>query len=311
MIGVACMENGLQWNRGDLKGRSKAVLRMHYWRVIFMTVLMSLFVGSGSIVSGVLQPIFNEIQFDSEIFPDWGREIRLHSIDQAAGAGILELEEPILSGRYYGVAFFAVVVAAVVVLAFIVFISVIAVEVFIVNPLYVGVMRFYVRSFDTKPQFKEFFIAFEKNYKNVTAIMFLRDLYTLLWTLLLFVPGVVKSYEYSMVPYLVAENPAINTKDAFAYSRMMMKGQKWKAFVLDLSFLGWKILSAMTFGVLGIFFVDPYSRLTNAALYRRLRGLDQIPHNIYYDGMEEDMVQGWYGQPEQKLQNGSGGSTEE
>ena len=293
------MEDGQQWNRGELKGRSKAVLHMHYWRVVFMTVLLSLFIGSGSIVSGALQPILNEIRLDSEIFPDRDRSVSIHNVDGAAGSGILGLGDQVFTGKYYygGVAFFAIVVVAAIVLSFIVAVSAVAVEIFVVNPLYVGIMRFYVRSFDTKPQYKEFFYAFENNYKNVTGIMFLRDLYTILWALLLIVPGIVKSYEYYMVPYLVAENPAIETKDAFAYSRMMMKGQKWKTFVLDLSFLGWRILSAMTFGVLGIFFVEPYSRLTSAALYRRLRGLDQIPHNVYYDGMEHDTEQGWYEQP--------------
>lgn len=293
------MENGQQWNRGELKGRSKAVLRMHYWRVVFMTVLLSLFIGSGSIVSGALQPILNEIRLDSEIFPDRERSVSIHNVDGAAVSGITGLGDQVLTGKYYygGVAFFAIVVVAAIVLSFIVAVSAVAVEIFVVNPLYVGIMRFYVRSFDTKPQYKEFFYAFENNYKNVTGIMFLRDLYTILWALLLIVPGIVKSYEYYMVPYLVAENPAIEAKDAFAYSRMMMKGQKWKTFVLDLSFLGWRILSAMTFGVLGIFFVEPYSRLTSAALYRRLRGLDQIPHNVYYDGMEHDTEQGWYEQP--------------
>ena len=293
------MENGQQWNRGELKGRSKAVLHMHYWRVVFMTVLLSLLIGSGSIVSGALQPILNEIRLDSEIFPDRDRSVSIHNVDGAAGSGILGLGDQVFTGKYYygGVAFFAIVVVAAIVLSFIVAVSAVAVEIFVVNPLYVGIMRFYVRSFDTKPQYKEFFYAFENNYKNVTGIMFLRDLYTILWALLLIVPGIVKSYEYYMVPYLVAENPAIETKDAFAYSRMMMKGQKWKTFVLDLSFLGWRILSAMTFGVLGIFFVEPYSRLTSAALYRRLRGLDQIPHNVYYDGMEHDTEQGWYEQP--------------
>lgn len=293
------MENGLQWNRGDLKGRSKAVLHMHYWRVVFMTVLLSLFVGSGSIVSGVVQPILNEIKVDSEAFPDKGNRVTVHNVDIGAGTGIQKLLDQIFNGKYYygGVAFFATVVVGMLVLSLIVAVSAVVVEIFVINPLYVGVMRFYVRGFDTKPQYKEFFYAFENSYKNVTGIMFLRDLYTVLWSLLLLIPGIVKSYEYSLVPYLVAENPAIEAKDAFAYSRRMMKGQKWRAFVLDLSFLGWKILSAMTFGLLGIFFVEPYCRLTNAALYRRLRGLDQIPHNVYYDGMEHDTEQGWYEQP--------------
>ena len=76
----------------------------------------------------------------------------------------------------------------------------------------------------------------------------------------------------------------------------MMKGHKWNAFVLDLSFLGWQILSVMTFGILGIFYVDSYVQLTGAALYRRLKGTDRIPENIYYDGMEQEAAHGWYKQ---------------
>ena len=148
------MENGQQWNRGELKGRSKAVLHMHYWRVVFMTVLLSLFIGSGSIVSGALQPILNEIRLDSEIFPDRDRSVSIHNVDGAAGSGILGLGDQVFTGKYYygGVAFFAIVVVAAIVLSFIVAVSAVAVEIFVVNPLYVGIMRFYVRSFDTKPQ---------------------------------------------------------------------------------------------------------------------------------------------------------------
>lgn len=292
------MENRIQWSRGELKGRSKAALHMNYWRVVLVTVLLSLLIGSGSIVSGTIQPIMNELNTSSDVFSDRELDNKISSIHKAKESGIFERGEQILNGSYYGgIAFLVIVVIAVIVLSFLAVLSGMLVEIFVINPLYVGAMRFYVRSFDTKPQFRELFYAFENRYRNVTGVMFLRDLYTILWCLLFIVPGIVKSYEYSMIPYLLSENPEMEAKEAFAYSRQMMQGQKWKAFVLDLSFLGWKILSAMTFGILGIFFVEPYSKLTNAALYRRLRGIDQISQNIYYDGMEHDKVQGWYEQP--------------
>ena len=74
-----------------------------------------------------------------------------------------------------------------------------------------------------------------------------------------------------MMPYILAEDPDMPTKEVFAMSREMMRGQKWKAFVLDLSFLGWGILSLLTLGIVGIFYVNPYRNMTNAALYERLR----------------------------------------
>ena len=72
------------------------------------------------------------------------------------------------------------------------------------------------------------------------------DLYLVLWTLLFIIPGVVKSYEYKMIPYLLAEYPDMSTKEVFAKSREMMNGQKMDTFILDLSFIPWSVLSAIT-----------------------------------------------------------------
>ena len=73
-----------------------------------------------------------------------------------------------------------------------------------------------------------------------------------------------------MIPYIMAEHPEMTKEQAFALSKQMMSGQKWKTFVLDLSFIGWEILSVCTLGILSIFYVEPYRFMTNAALYERL-----------------------------------------
>ncbi|MBR3154558.1 MAG: DUF975 family protein, partial [Lachnospiraceae bacterium] len=72
-------------------------------------------------------------------------------------------------------------------------------------------------------------------------------------------------------PYILAENPDLEWREVFSISRQMMDGEKWNAFVLDLSFLGWVFLSAITLGLVGIFYVNPYKGLTDAALYMALR----------------------------------------
>ena len=100
--------------------------------------------------------------------------------------------------------------------------------------------------------------------------MFLRDLYLVLWTLLFILPGVVKSYEYKMIPYLLAEYPDMSTKEVFAKSREMMNGQKMDTFILDLSFIPWSVLSAITAGIAGLFYVSPYKDATYAELYDTL-----------------------------------------
>jgi uncharacterized membrane protein len=73
-----------------------------------------------------------------------------------------------------------------------------------------------------------------------------------------------------MIPYILADHPELTSKEVFAKSKEMMKGQKWHAFVLDLSFIGWGILSLFTLGLLGTFYVTPYRNMTNAALYEKL-----------------------------------------
>lgn len=101
--------------------------------------------------------------------------------------------------------------------------------------------------------------------------MFCRDLFVSLWSLLFVIPGIIKSYEYRMVPYLMADAPDLTRQEAFRISKDLMYGQKMNAFVLDLSFIGWQILSACTCGLLGVFYVNPYNNATNAELFLELK----------------------------------------
>jgi hypothetical protein len=142
--------------------------------------------------------------------------------------------------------------------------------IFLFNPLEVGCNRFFVRNLHEKAQVGNVGFAFDTYYLNNVKILFFRDLYLVLWTLLFIIPGIVKAYEYRMIPYILAENPHMSKKEVFAASKSMMMGNKWKAFVLDLSFLGWHILSVFTVGILELFYVAPYMYATNAALYEAL-----------------------------------------
>lgn len=108
------------------------------------------------------------------------------------------------------------------------------------------------------------------NWKNVAITMLLKNIYNLLWYFTI-VGGFIKSYEYRMIPYILADNPKVNRKEAFELSKKMMKGNKWKTFVLDLSFLLWNILSFFTFGILNILYVNPYRAATVTELYITLK----------------------------------------
>ena len=118
--------------------------------------------------------------------------------------------------------------------------------IFVANPISVGKCRFFLANRQNRGNYDQIFSLFKSGiYLNVVKIMFLRDLYTFLWSLLLIIPGVVKSYEYSMIPYILAENPQIDSDRAFAVSRSMTDGEKISIFVLDWSFFGWIILGTM------------------------------------------------------------------
>lgn len=108
------------------------------------------------------------------------------------------------------------------------------------------------------------------NWKNVTYIMFFKNLYNLLWFLTI-IGGVIKFYEYRMIPFILAYNPKVSKKEAFELSRKMMKGNKWKTFVIDISFILWYILSIFTFGLLNILYVNIYKASTETELYNTLK----------------------------------------
>ena len=138
----------------------------------------------------------------------------------------------------------------------------------IINILEIGICRFFVENRDYQAPLSKILFGFRSGYygKNFW-ITFIRDVKIFLWTVLLVVPGIVKRYEYSMITYILAEQPDISSEDAFAISREMTDGQKWEMFVLDLSFIGWWILTVLTCGLSEIFWTAPYRQAVRAELY--------------------------------------------
>src|SRR5699024_7626307 len=110
-------------------------------------------------------------------------------------------------------------------------------------------------------------------YMPIVKTQFMKNVYIFLWTLLFIIPGIIKSYEYRFVPYILAENPHLPTGEVLAISKDLTDGRKMEIFILDLSFIGWDILGLFFFGI-GTFFVDPYVETTNARLYEVLSGRD-------------------------------------
>lgn len=122
------------------------------------------------------------------------------------------------------------------------------------------------------PDVGNLFIAFKDGrLGRVLGGMLLVTLYVILWSLLLVIPGIIKAYQYSMMPYLLIDRPDLSIKECFAMSKEMTAGHKWNLFVLDLSFIGWILLAVLTFGILDIFYVTPYLTLAQAGAYDYLK----------------------------------------
>ncbi len=140
-------------------------------------------------------------------------------------------------------------------------------------PFIVGSRKFFIENHSkSKVKLKTLLFAFQKGnyYDNVVVTMIFRYIYLVLWTFTI-IGLPIKYYEYRMIPYILADNPELDRKEIFKRSKEMMYGNKWRAFVLDLSFIGWNILDALTLGITGILYSNPYHLATFTELYIKLK----------------------------------------
>ncbi|NOU87971.1 DUF975 family protein [Paenibacillus sp. LMG 31460] len=233
----------MHWTRRELKDKAKNVLRTSYWKAFLVSLVLAVVSG------GVSSCSFNSGGSTSMSLP--GLSGGTGDVSDGAGLAIILIFV------------FLAVVIGLVALAF---------NIFIVAPLTVSVQQYFKQAAQDDVNMNYLVYSFTKgNYLAIVKGMFWSGLLNFLWFLLLFIPGIVKSYAYSMTPYILADNPGIGMKRAVDLSNQMTRGQKWKMFVLDLSFIGWFILGTIAIGI-GVLFVLPYYYSTKAELYLVLRG---------------------------------------
>ena len=221
----------MMWNRAELKMRGNMAFKKNYVSAVVVALLMGIF----GTVSG--ESSARRVSENSDIY----------------------------SGNLFNVGMITGLLAGI---ATVVILIVLVAKVFVGNLLKMGGYRFFILNQTAQPGIGTLLDGFRSgHYVNIVLTMFLRDLFTTLWSLLLVVPGIVKHYEYLMVPYIIAENPAMDYKEAFQISKQMMDGEKMEAFIMDLSFLGWYLLSAVTCGLHAIFYVNPYVQASFAEMY--------------------------------------------
>ncbi|MCR2805979.1 DUF975 family protein [Paenibacillus soyae] len=228
------------WERKELKSNAKYVLRTSYWKAFLVSIIL------GIVGGGVSSPSFN-----------------FNTGSSGSGSGVqgMELDWGVLAP----ILALAFGILLIVILCFVAF------RIFVGAPLEVGSIKYFKRSSEREANLNHLGYAFNgSRYMDIVKAMFWRGLLNFLWYLLLIIPGIVKAYAYSMVPYLLADNPNIGTRRAVDLSNQMTRGHKFRMFVLDLSFLGWILLGVLACGI-GVLFVLPYINQTKAELYMALR----------------------------------------
>ena len=141
---------------------------------------------------------------------------------------------------------------------------------FVGNAVEVGRCNYFIKNTDSRPTFADAFSGFKVKYGRNIGTLLLIGIKTVLWTCLFIVPGIIKSFEYAIIPYILADDAEISSKNAFKKAKQMMKGNKWRLFKLEFSFIGWFALCVLTLG-LGTFFLIPYINAANAEFYAELK----------------------------------------
>lgn len=228
------------WTRELLKNNAKEIFKRNYWPCVGVALVLGVLTGGTGTIAGRIGGGNSGVSYHH-----YG------------------------SDYYYGDSYGGFVVSLfVAVVVLIVVLAAIAFTVFAANVFKVGGCSFFIKNRTMTGTFGNILDGFKSgHYGNVVLTMFFYDLYIALWSLLFVIPGIIKSYEYRMVPYILAENPAMDRKQVFEISKRMMDGQKMDTFILDLSFIGWGLLAGITCGIAGVFYVTPYIYATNTELY--------------------------------------------
>lgn len=302
------------WKRSGLKQRARQLLKAQYWRLVAVCFIMAILTG---VYSDTLNVLFS---YDS------AREIHSANILMNSSEGISnsEIVNEFLTGigvdqqkeqeHRYGtegvlaaifnsttqsgsilfgilnslnqVLFHDRIMASVIIM--IGAMLLVLYSLFVENMLIVSECRFFLEAntYPKTPIQRLLFLIRIRKIWNVDKVMLFKTLFTFLWDLTL-VGGIIKRYSYRMIPYILAENPAIGRKEAFALSKRMMHGNKWRTFLLDASFLGWWVLNLITFGLLKIFYMNAYKTATTAQLYLTLRQQAVEQKYEYYECLND------------------------
>lgn len=242
------------WTRSLLKQNARLALRQTYWRCFALCLLLTL-AGVGTHSTQVT----GDYQLGMEQIQEIGQRNNQVWTGNNPTVDTWDMLGSVPSAVWI-VALVAILVGLALGMCWMAFISM---------PLEVGRNRFFMENRQSPAPMGTLTTVFRTPYLNVVKVRFLVALKVALGFIVI-IPGFYWTYCYWQVPYLLAENPYLSTTRAMELSRQMMYGEKWRTFVLNLSFIGWVLLCMLTLG-LGRLFLEPYYQATMAELYAALR----------------------------------------
>jgi uncharacterized membrane protein len=288
-------------NRKQLKSKARISLKNNYWKMVVVCMISLFFAGTHTNISSPLnssssfntnsdtiEPLYGvdnlvnyqEIITNNKIIiksdnPIWDI---LDNYNPKRGAlsvlynnvissnslnfGVLNIIITLIKGNSFTAYIFLII-------GF--FIS-IFIQTFFKNIIQVGEIRFFLESRKYKKtklntMLMPYYI--KKGYRSGLTLL-VKSIYQFFWNLTI-IGGIIKHYSYYLVPYILAENPTLKINQTINISRNMMNGNKWTVFKLELSFIGWHLLSVFSLGFLSIFFINPYVIATNTEYFVFLR----------------------------------------
>ena len=305
------------WKRKVMKKKARISMKQNYWRMISVCFLAAMlagaypssttFLGSQALIPSIERRVsapFASEDTNSEVITEIVRRlfhgtfisdfmaspasfladvlVDLGSTSTSAFFSLLRAVNNFLT-ESWDISTFLLILGVIVSLLYHFFIS---------NMLLEGERRYFLEahSYRQAPISKIFFLYKLRCIAGPAWILFCRTVFQLLWGLTI-VGGVIKYYEYRMIPFILAENPKISRRDAFFLSRQLMQHSKWKLFKMHVSFIGWKLLSLLTFGILDLVFVNPYMSASEAELYLTLRRNYVLSRSPRYEFLNDSYLE--------------------
>ena len=193
-------------NASELRLKARQSLTGNYWPAVLVAFVASIF--GALLVNGGSFSINIEERF-SEVFGNLPAIVKWYLAIVGSAAGVLSLVNLILGGV-----------------------------------IQLGYASYLLKQHDREIcETKELFSKFDYFGPGFLQLL-LRNIFTALWSILLVIPGIIKSLGYSMTPFLMVENPNLTAKEAIKLSQEKMMGHKWELFCMSLSFIGWSILES-------------------------------------------------------------------